>query len=87
MSACRIVEALVQQSDDTVYVYAEGLYLCSVCAPAGMSREVVEAVVNSQNPSGISSPWRIADRQFRTGQPNPTPCDQHGDRMHYLLSC
>jgi len=72
---------------EDVVAYSIGLVYCAVCAPKGMSREVVVAKTNKKYPTGISSPWTISDEpKFGTGQPNPCACDTD-DRLHYLMSC
>jgi hypothetical protein len=72
-----------------VAVYASGLVHLSACAPASMSAGEVTAAVNTSNPTGISSRWRIdPEGIFADGQANPCQCDQMPDeRTHYLLAC
>lgn len=71
-----------------VDVYAAGLLTCSVCAPADMTIEEVVAEVNAINPTGISSQWQHSEEPtFKTGQPNPTVCEQDPDCRHYLMVC
>lgn len=72
-----------------VVVYAEGLCALSACAPKDMDRADLLAVINSEHPTGIRSSWSFDNApRFRTGQPNPCPCEQEpGDRMHYLFAC
>jgi hypothetical protein len=73
---------------DEVIIYASGAVCCSVCAPKGMSREVVEARVNAQNPTGLDHGWAIApDPTFVGGQPHPYPCNADQGRQHWLLKC
>lgn len=69
-------------------MYGHGLLHCSVCAPADMSLPDVEAAVNAQHPTGIESPWRKSDDStFASGEPNPCPCSDGGDRLHWLMDC
>jgi hypothetical protein len=71
-----------------ISIYNNGVCHCSVCVPAGMEREVVETEVNAAHPTGISSSWSISkDETFAGGQPNPCPCDDDPQRMHYLMEC
>jgi hypothetical protein len=71
-----------------VVIYSKGLVACSVCAPAEMKPDEVEAEVNLQNPTGILSCWKISeDSTFRQGGPNPGPCDATANRRHWLLNC
>lgn len=71
-----------------VLVYVSGLVCCSVCAPADMSIEEVERVVNLENPTGISSGWSVSDDEtFADGTPMPAPCEKVPGRVHYLMTC
>lgn len=73
---------------DTVNVYALGIVCASVCAPEHLDAEQVADALNRQEPTGISSRWRVSDDpQFRSGQTNPCPCEQDSSRRHWLLSC
>jgi len=66
--------------EDAIGIYRSGLVYCSVCAPADTPVEEVEAFVNSQNPTGISSRWRISDdANVRQRRPKPMPL-QHARR-------
>lgn len=70
-----------------IYIYANGLVCCSVCAPADMAIEEVTQLVNEQNPTGIH-PWHLsADVTFANGEPMPKPCELNGQRVHYLFNC
>lgn len=74
----------------TVDIYSKGLCACSVCAPAGMPREEVEAAVNAQSPTGIESRWTVADDEFfKDGTtPNGGIVDcKNGHTRHWLLNC
>jgi hypothetical protein len=73
---------------DTVFVYAQGLCLCSVCVPANWGTEKIESQVNMASPTGISSRWAVsADPVFKDGRPNPCQCNDDASRKHYLLEC
>lgn len=70
------------------YVYATGLVCCSVCVPNHFTAEEIEDVVNQENPTGISSRWKVStDPTFKEGKPNPCPCEKDPDRMHCLMNC
>ena len=71
------------------YVYSSGLACCSVCVPKDFAIEKVEQVVNMENPTGISSRWKVSkDVTFRDGiTTNPCPCEKDPDRIHYLMNC
>jgi hypothetical protein len=72
-----------------VEFYAEGLMAASVCAPRDMPRDEVVRLANLKYPAGTDLGWAIsADATFRTGEPNPSPCDGNPEtRLHYLLNC
>jgi hypothetical protein len=64
--------------------------LCSgvACAPATMPRRKVEAAVNEQHPTGISSRWTISrKRKLDDGNKHPAPCLEDATRRHYLMEC
>lgn len=76
--------------DQRIYcIGSPGLVCVSVCAPKDTPTEDIEAWVNGECPTGISSAWAISDdAEFAAGQPNPCPCDQEPEtRLHYLLNC
>lgn len=61
---------------------------CSACVKEDLSIKEIEKQVNIQNPTGISSKWRISkDKTFRNGEINPCQCKQNNNRKHYLLNC
>lgn len=70
----------------TIHIYAVGVCYCSVCAPSDMSKEDVEIWVNTQNPTGIKSKWKISDENFNSGEENGfiNICDGKETR-HWLL--
>lgn len=71
-----------------VQTYSVGLVCASACAPTDLSREDVERVVSLDHPTGLAHGWKISDDPtFRSGHPNPCPCDQNPDRQHWLLNC
>jgi hypothetical protein len=72
---------------DKVIIYSEGIFYCSVCADASLTPEEVQARVNLERHPGTTAGWVIADEPFRCGAPNPSPCNEHEGRLHYLLVC
>ena len=71
-----------------ISIYSFGLVCCSVCVPKEMKQDEIERQVNSQNPTGISTNWRISnDKFFKSGSVNPHICEKDSNRMHYLLNC
>jgi hypothetical protein len=70
-----------------IEIYAKGLVHCSVCAPAGMSREVVEARVSAANPTGLDHGWTVHEEPFRDGSANPHPCEDKPNHLHWLMVC
>ncbi len=69
-----------------VVFYAEGIVFLSACAPEGMTGEDVSERANVLRHNGVGS-WAIARESFRTGEPNPTPCNTQEGRRHWLLTC
>lgn len=71
-----------------IYCYATGAVSMSVCVKAEATRDEVEEAANRASPTGIDSRWHISeDATFRTGEPNPCPCQDEPGRFHYLLNC
>ncbi len=70
----------------TLIIYAKGLCFCSVCTDS-TDVEEIERVVNAMNPTGLTHGWKISPEYFRTGEPNPHPCEKSCGRKHYLLEC
>jgi hypothetical protein len=68
-------------------VLSWGLVYMTVCVEKSVTRETIEQKANFSQPTGVSSPWRISEENFRGGEPNPCPCPKLGDRLHYLLNC
>lgn len=67
--------------------YSVGLCNLSACVRKDMTREEVKAAANRNQPTGISSKWKIAAK-FKGGEPSPCPCNDHPkERLHYLLTC
>ncbi len=64
-------------------VYAEGLFSASVCSDRPQAD--VEAWMG-QRISGTTGGWMFSENEtFKTGEPNPCPCETHPDRRHYLF--
>lgn len=71
-----------------VQIMAWGLVYLTTCAPADTPANVLEAEADRQHPTGLEHGWRIsADESFKSGQPNPCPCEQVDGRQHTLLEC
>lgn len=67
-----------------VNIYAEGIAYMSVCAPVGW--EPGHVVAEACRLRGAV--WQLSpDPTFRTGEPNPNPCNKDSQRVHYLLEC
>lgn len=84
-----VFEALVRENPESVVIYSNGLVHCSVCAPGTMAMDEVAAAVNAQNPTGLDDvPWEVSgDAVFRSGEPNPAPCNSVAGRVHWLMVC
>lgn len=74
-------------AEPDVTVYKMGLVYASVCAKKALTKSEVDEAMNRMEPSGIDSAWQVAGEPFRTGEPNPCPCNQDPSRLHYLLVC
>jgi hypothetical protein len=76
--------------DSSVFFIGEpGLVAVAVCAPGTLSRERIAAEVNAKSPTGIASPWTVAERADLTDYDGPYPVecpDGHG-RRHYMMHC
>lgn len=71
----------------SIKIYGVGIVFMSVCASKDESVEAVEAFVNQEHPTGVSSGWKIHDGAFKDGEPNPCPCPDDSNCQHWLLSC
>lgn len=74
-------------ASDDIEIYSKGLVHLSVCAPKSMQREVVEARVNEQHPTGLDHGWQVSNDEFRDGAANPHTCEDDPDRQHWLMVC
>lgn len=71
-----------------VNVYAEGPLTCSVCAPADMTVEQIEAEVSNRDCGFGKTRWKkSSDTHFHTSETNPCVCEKDPTRRHYLLEC
>ncbi len=76
--------------DSSVFFIGEpGIVAMAVCAPAALTRKQVGAEVNAKNPTGIGSPWAVADATELTDYDGPYPvqCPDAGGRRHYMMHC
>lgn len=78
-------------TDDTsvFFIGEPGMCAMAVCAPATLSREQIAAEANSKNPTGIGSPWAVADAADLTDYDGPYPvqCPDEDVRRHYMMHC
>ena len=67
--------------------YAIGIAAASVCS--SLSLEETGRRLNDESPTGIPSPWQPSgDAEFRSGEPNPCPCERNPEtHKHYLFEC
>lgn len=67
--------------------YAVGFVSASVCT--SLTDEQATARLNAEQPTGIESPWQVADDvTFASGDPNPRPCHDWPDtHRHILFHC
>lgn len=74
----------MEDSRTGVILYAEGPISSSVCAPKEMpEHEVCEAA--SRISPDPNFPFVVSDESFRTGEPNPCPCNDDEGKLHWLL--
>ena len=68
-------------------VYSYGPICASVCTSLSLAEATRR--LNQERPTGIESQWRKSkDKTFRTGQPNPCPCENNpSTHKHYLFNC
>ncbi len=68
-------------------IYSKGLVSMSICTDLEEEKDI-EAIANTQNPTGIESKWKISkDTHFSSGETNPCECEQDSDSRHFLLEC
>lgn len=73
---------------EKVIIYTYGPVSLSCCCDKTMTREEVEEAVNRLHSTGIESAWRISEENFKHGESNPCPCQEHPvSRQHWLLKC
>lgn len=67
-------------------IYGLGIVCASVCS--SLPREEVERRMAAEE-TGLDHGWFPSkDKAFRTGQPNPCPCNSHPEtHTHYLFNC
>jgi len=67
--------------------YSIGIVCASVCSR--LSKEDTKERMNRENPTGLEHGWDFCkDKTFKTGQPNPCPCeDEPETHKHYLFNC
>ncbi len=71
-----------------VYEGGSGLCYLSVCSNEPIAETIAKA--NYEFPTGLHQrSWRLSpDERFKSGAPNPCPCNLHPDtHKHYLLEC
>jgi hypothetical protein len=65
-------------------IYSTGIVYCSVCSSLGLEETLSR--VNLEDPTRAG--WELAPEPFRTGEPNPHPCENHPTtHKHYLFQC
>jgi hypothetical protein len=74
-------------SPNDLIVYGIGLMCASVCTT--LSDDEATEQLNLMEPTGIKAGWVISeDKNFRTGEANPCPCELHPEtRRHILFNC
>ena len=67
--------------------YRVGVMMASVCS--SLPLDATGRRLNAERPTGIPSPWQPSgDAAFRSGEPNPCPCERNPEtHKHYLFEC
>lgn len=66
--------------------YSVGVVYASACT--SLDDATATTRMNAAVATGTDTPWRIADEPFRTGEPNPCPCnDKPATHRHILFVC
>ena len=69
-------------------VYSEWLCFMSVCSRLDQGALVMRMEEHGYLIASPTHTWRLADGPFKTGEPNPCPCNDFPDRrQHFLFSC
>ena len=76
-------------AEDVFVIAGPGLCYASVCVPVTEDREgLLRAIRAKLGPTGLDHGWKFCpEPAFRTGEPNPGPCEREEDRAHLLMSC
>ena len=73
-----------------------GLTLMQVCAIKDATDEEILQIANSENPAGTTNGWTLVIRENNKPdyweddtfeQAKPVQCEDHPDRMHFILVC
>lgn len=74
------------KADYDFMLYSVGLIAASVCTSLPIEKATER--LNLEHPSGVT-PWHPSeDKTFRSGEPNPCPCDRYPEtHKHYLFNC
>lgn len=67
--------------------YKVGVFCASICS--NLAVEETARRLNEERPTGIDSRWALSgDATFKSGEPNPCPCDRSPQtHKHYLFDC
>jgi hypothetical protein len=71
----------------------QGLMICSMeqdygtlCVPKEMLPPEIVQKLNAEGLTKTGPGWKVStDKNFQNGEPHPSPCNHHPDRLHYLL--
>ena len=76
--------------DSSVFFIGEpGICTMAVCVPATLTRDQIAAEANAKTPTGIGSPWAVADAVDLSDYDGPYPvqCPDEDGRRHYMMHC
>ena len=81
----RLEQAITAEEGEDFVVYGEGLIYASVCS--SLAQDEVVARMHRRL-CGTHAGWGLSDKAFKTGEPNPCPCDNQPEtHKHYLFEC
>jgi hypothetical protein len=89
MATINLAEVQDRLASNNVFQVQWGLVYKVVCAPHWMPVSEVERITNEKDPTGISSPWRLAEppQEGVWQGTNQLDCPECAGRKHYLMNC
>jgi hypothetical protein len=71
----------------------QGIMICSMeqdggtlCVPKEMLPAEIVQKLDAESLTKTGPGWKVStDKKFQSGEPHPSPCNHHPDRLHYML--